>query len=292
MPAYTSISFSIPRPVQPDLIRQFYKELMSDGIAFKCVNSWCVKPEKSQEEIINWNQKQAELKTPPDKEGYMQTDSWQVYLDAYGFRECRLIQSDFTDEVCLRCIVPEGQVSVETIAVFERAALRIWNSLPVRLIETSGELDSGLGYELVSKGLQPSVMPFAIVDDLCSPLASSKYFKKEPLSRGTILRARIKDKTKVLFEGGSFDIAHQELIQICKAIDPQLLQPLKEEKGFPSQNPSLANSVSDIVETLIKLVQNNSVELSNTNLNRLAYIANSFGLEFRSPHLKGTWLDY
>lgn len=291
MPAYTSISFSILRPVQPNLIRQFYAKLMSDGIAFKCVNPWSVKPEKSLEEVINWNQKQAEVKTPPDEEGYMQTDSWQIYLDVRGFYECRLIQSAFEDEISLRCIVPEGQVSVESIAVIEKAALRIWDSLPISLIETSGELDSCLGYDLVRKGLQPSVMPFAIVDDLCAPVVSPKYFKKEPLFRGAILRARIQDKSKVLFKPTTRDIACQELIHICESLAPQLLPPEKENEESPSQGLQFAHSTEDTIESLIRLVQDQTAELSQIDFNRLAYIAFVFGIKFRSPHLKGTWID-
>ena len=152
MPAYTSISFSFSRPVQPDLIAQFYQTLMSDGIAFKSVFAWSVAEEdgkdeeKTLEQIIEWNQKQAELITPADEEGYMQTDNWQVCLNVQGFDECRLIQSSRKDDIWMSCIVPEGQVSVASIAVIERAALRVWNALPVRIVETSGEFETELGY--------------------------------------------------------------------------------------------------------------------------------------------------
>ena len=284
MPAYTSITFSIPRPVQPDLIAQFYKTFMTDGIAFKSVFAWSVgedegkNEKKTLEQIVAWNQKQAELITPADEEGYMQTDDWQVCLNVQGFDEFRLIQSSRKDEIWMSCIVPEGQVSVASIAVMERAALRVWNALPVRIIETSGELDTELRYELVSKGIQPSVMPFAIVEDHCAALASTVYFKHEKLSRGVILRAKIDDETEVLFEGTGTQMNGLELKRICEAIRPQLAA-----LELPKDNMS--------IETLVDLVKQGAVQLNETNLNQLVFIARDYFEGFRSPHLKGTWID-
>lgn len=280
MPAYTSITFSFPRPVQPNLIETFYQTFMSDGIAFKSVFAWSVgdETEKTLGEIIAWNQKQAELKTSPDEEGYMQTDEWQVCLDVLEFDECRLIQFCREEEISIHCIVPEGQVSVKSIAVIERAALRVWGVLPVRIVETSGELDTNLGYALVSKGLQPSVMPFAIVDDQCSPLVSTDYFEHEKLSRGVILRARIEDEKQVLFECTGSQINGLEFSRICEAISPQLIALEKPR-----------NEIS--VRTLVELVKNGAVQLTEADLNQLVFIAHDYGLDFRSPHLKGTWID-
>jgi len=284
MPAYTSITFSIPRPVQPDLIAQFYKTFMTDGIAFKSVFAWSVgedegkNEKKTLEQIVAWNQKQAELITPADEEGYMQTDDWQVCLNVQGFDEFRLIQSSRKDEIWMSCIVPEGQVSVASIAVMERAALRVWNALPVRIIETSGELDTELGYELVSKGIQPSVMPFAIVEDHCAALASTVYFKHEKLSRGVILRAEIDDETEVLFGGTGTQINGLEFKRICEAIRPQLAA-----LELPRDNMS--------IETLVDLVKQGAVQLNETDLNQFVFIARDHVESFRSPHLKGTWID-
>lgn len=293
MPAYTSISFSIPRPIQPDLIKQFYKTFLSDGIAFKSVFAWSVgeKEEKTFKQIIEWNQKQAELITPLDDEGYRRTDEWQVCLDVQGFYECRLIQSALEDEIRMRCIVPEGQVSVESIAVIERAALRIWNTLPVNIVETSGEIETDLGYALVSKGIQPSVMPFAIVDDHCAPLASPVYFKHERLSRGVILRARIEDETKVLFKGTGRDINRFEITRIYESIRPQLEVFEKKKGEIFSDAYILENSNKDAVAALVDFVKKGTVQMRDADLNQLAFIARDYGLEFLPAALKGTWID-
>ncbi len=293
MPAYTSITFSFPRPIQPDLIAQFYRTFMSDGIAFKSVHAWSVGDEtkKTLEDIIAWNQKQAELITPPDEEGYMKTDEWQVCLDVQGFYECRLIQSSREAEIWMRCIVPEGQVSVQSITIIERAALRVWEALPVRIIETSGELDTDLGYALVRKGIQPSVMPFAFLDEQCAPLASKVYFKHEKLSRGAILRAKVEDKTQVLFEGTEIDIACLEIVRIYKAISSQLETSQKHNEEIFSHQYMIENSSEEAVTILVEFIQEGLIQLVETDLNQLAFIARDYGLDFRSPHLKGTWID-
>lgn len=299
MPAYTSITFTIPRPVQPDLIEQFYRLFISDGISFKSVFNWSVgeddgKPEdKTLDQIIEWNQKQAELITPADDEGYMGTDAWQVCLDIQDFYECRLIQSCRAEDIWIYCIVPEGEVSVESISVIEKAALRVWGALPVNLVETSGEMDSCLGYALVSKGVQPSVMPFAILDDKCAPLASTIYFEHEKLSRGVILRARIKDKKQVLLdEGTERYISKLEIGRIYHAIRPQLeVHNRPDEEIFTSEYIE-DHSIEDAVKALVKLAQSKTIKMVDTDINQLAFIAKDFAFNFRSPHLKGTWIDY
>lgn len=291
MPAYTSISFSVPRPIQSGLIERFYKAFMGNEIDFKCVNPWRIKPEKTLEEIIVWNQKQAEKTITPAERGGLPTDEWQVYLEVFGFSECRLIQSAHTNEIYFRCIIPEGEVSVASIAIIERAALRVWDAILVRLVETSGELETDLGYDLISKGIQPSVMPFAILDKKCAHLASSIYFERQTLSRGVILRARIEDKTKVLFDETGAAVAKAELIRIYNVVRPQLVSPQKAKDKVFTQKYMSEHGHTDAVEALVWLVNEGAVELKETDINQLAFIAMDFGLNFRSPHLKGTWID-
>jgi len=280
MPAYTSITFSFPRSVQPDLIAQFYQIFMSGGIAFKSgkMRANGKEIEQTLGQTIVWNQTQAESSIPAEEDEFRYLEASSVYLDIRGFEECRLLQYLSFDEVILECIVPEGQVSVKSIELIERAALRIWDALPVRIVETSGEIETELGYALVSKGIQPSVMPFAIVDDHCAPLASTVYFKHEKLARGVILRARIEDKTQVLFESTGTQVNGLEFKRICEAIHPQLAA-----LELPKDNMS--------IEILVDLVKQRAVQLSETNLNQLVFIARDYVEGFRSPHLKGTWID-
>ncbi len=298
MPAYTSISFTCPRPIQPDFIEQFYKLFISDGIVFKSVFPWSVGEEdgkaedKTLDQIIAWNQKQADLITPPDDEGNMDTNEWQICLDVRNFYECRLIQSCREEAISIYCIVPESQVSVESISVIEKAALRVWDALPVNLVETSGELDTNLGYALVSKGIQPSVMPFAILDDRCAALASTLYFDHEKLSRGVILRAQIKDKEQVLFnEGTERYISALEVARIYHAIRPQLKIHERPKEDIFKKQYMEKHSKADAVKALVKLAESKTVKMTDTDMNQLAFIARYFDLNFRSPHLKGTWID-
>ena len=46
------------------------------------------------------------------------------------------------------------------------------------------------------------------------------------------------------------------------------------------------------IETLVELVKKGDVQLTEIDLNQLVFIARDYVQGFRSPHLKGTWIDH
>ena len=265
MPAYTTISFSFDRPVSNRLVEQFYSAFFNNEIKFKSVLEWGCPPDMTLKEIIEWNQGKIDSYFTPEMDTNISHYERQLCLNVEPFSECRIIINSDEEAVYFNCIVPECEISTENSHVFKKAALRIWDALPVRLTETYDELGSSVGYEQVKVGVQPSVRLFAILDENCAGMASSVYFSHGKFKRGTLLKPNPEQHEPIIVS---------ETVRIARKLGA-----LAGREAFTSDY--IANhGVNDAVEQLIDIVNETDVKLGEKDFHQLSFMAYEVGIDF------------
>jgi hypothetical protein len=279
MPAYTSISFLFEKPIPDNIVEKFYREFMSDDIKFKSVMAWGCPPNMSLKNIIDWNQNKIDENFIPDGDTDVSHYERQIYLNVEPFTECRLILSSEKNTINFRCIVPECEITSENSTVFEKAALRIWNFLPVKRVETYPEINSFV---------EPAVELFAILDEESAKMPSSSYYLHESVNRGVMLKPNKKITEPIIF---------LETKRITK--NAQVLVDLEFSKingkpriGSPLDQAGLSNGESVVcdyithselslaIEHLIYMVEETDIKLEAHDFKQLSRIADDVGLDF------------
>ena len=265
MPAFTSMSFLFHKPVVSNLVERFYRTFMNDQIEFKSVLDWGCSPDMTLEEIIEWNQGKVDSGFIAEMDTDVSQYERQVCLDVEPFSQCRIILSSNKNAVCFRCIVPEDEISNKNTLVFEEAALRVWDVLPVKLTETYGELGSGVGYAKVKMGVQPSTRLFAIVDKDCAKMASPVYYSIKKMEKGYFLKRNPKHKEPIIIS---------ETMRIAETIGK-----LDQEVAFSDAHISV-HGITDALEKLINIINQTDLKLDSKDYHQLSFMAYQVGLEF------------
>lgn len=190
MPAFLSISFLFEKPVSTTLVRHFYELFLDDRISFAGVFAWGCSSEMSLEDVITWNQDQIERDFIPKGNTNISHYPRQILLSIDGSSSARLIMSNSDKHVHFTCIVAESEVGRVNMRDIEKASLRAWRQLPVKLVETYGEMDDPVGLSRTQKGEMPSCRVFALTDVDLTRQSIETTFSITELGRGVLLKLK------------------------------------------------------------------------------------------------------
>lgn len=166
MPAYMTIQCSFDKngPVT-GLVRRFYDLFLSDDVAFSRVFAWGCDPSLTLEEIVLWNQHKLDVDFCLGYDEDVSNDYRQLLLKVEPFSECRLYILNGDETADFHCIIPEEEATRKSMLPLEHACRRVWDALPLRIVQTFAEEEAPVSLDAIRRGIAPSTRLFAIVDD-------------------------------------------------------------------------------------------------------------------------------
>ena len=188
MPPYMTLSFGFAKDAKHELVRRFYEHFGAEDISFLGVLAWGCSPDLSMEQIIVWNQQKLNEDFELGYDEHVSNDYRQVLYSVPPFSECRVFIMNNNEEIRFYCIVPESEIDQSNCTSLLTAADRVWANLPVRVIDSYGESDDGVGIKELERGIAPTASLFAYVDEL--PAELTEQFEVYKLNRGYRLRAK------------------------------------------------------------------------------------------------------
>lgn len=164
MPAYATVEFEILRKnLTETLVKEFYDSFFVHGLNFEKVFAWGCDENLQIEEVIAWNQEKLNNNF---KLGFTQDVSHnyrQILISGSPYSECRLFITNYGESFSFHVIVPEDEMHSENIDLLLKASENVWNTLPIEIIQSYGELNDRYRIADIQSANEVSIELFAFI---------------------------------------------------------------------------------------------------------------------------------